>query len=124
VVDEVMFATMVHELDAEMPPPVSVMLPEPATAVALPPQLLVSPLGVATVTLAGSVMLSATPLSDAALPLLSVMVRVLVPPVTMLDGLSEAVEVGALGAVTTRVAEVPALPAEAPVALGVPAGMV
>jgi hypothetical protein len=52
------------------------------------------------------------------------MVRVLVPPVTMLDGLSEAAEGGALGAVTTSVAVVPALPAVAPVALGVPAGMV
>src|SRR5258708_9211357 len=46
-----------------MVPPVSEMLPEPATAVAVPPQVLVRPLGVATTRPAGRGSVKATPVS-------------------------------------------------------------
>lgn len=50
-----------------MVPPVNDMLPEPATAVAVPPQVLVIPFGVATTIPAGSVSVKATPVSATAL---------------------------------------------------------
>jgi hypothetical protein len=46
-----------------MLPPVRLMLPEPAVAVTVPPQLLVSPFGVATTNPAGNVSVKATPVS-------------------------------------------------------------
>src|SRR6266567_888458 len=63
----VTFTVTVQLLLAAMVPPVSETLPEPATAVAAPPQVLVSPLGVATTRPAGSVSVNATPVSATAL---------------------------------------------------------
>ena len=57
-------------------PPVSDTLPEPATAVAVPPQLLVSPFGVATTSPAGRLSLNATPVSPTVLAAGLVMVNV------------------------------------------------
>jgi len=56
--------------------PVSETLPDPATAVAVPPHVLVSPLGVATTRPAGKVSVNATPVSATALAAGLVMVKV------------------------------------------------
>jgi hypothetical protein len=66
---------------AAMVPPVRVMVPEPATAVAVPPHVFVSPLGVATTIPAGSVSVKATPVSATALAagFVTVKVREVVP---------------------------------------------
>ncbi len=72
----VMLTVRVQVLLAAMVPPVSEMLPEPATAVAVPPQVLVRPLGVATTRPAGSVSVNATPVSATALAAGLVMVKV------------------------------------------------
>jgi len=53
----------VHEPFAARLPPVRLMEPDPAAAVVVPPQLLVSLFGVATTSPAGSVSLKATPVS-------------------------------------------------------------
>jgi hypothetical protein len=68
-------------LAAAMVPPVRVMVPEPATAVAAPPHVFVSPLGVATTIPAGSVSVKATPVSATALAagFVTVKVRAVVP---------------------------------------------
>src|SRR5258708_1335717 len=63
----VMLTVRVQVLLAAMVPPVSEMLPEPATAVAVPPQVLVRPVGVATTRPAGRVSRKATPVSAAVL---------------------------------------------------------
>src|SRR5260370_95381 len=72
----VIFTVRVQVLLAATVPPVSEILPEPATAVATPPQVLVSPLGVATTKPAGSVSVNATPVSATALAPGLVMVKV------------------------------------------------
>src|SRR5260370_8462635 len=72
----VMFTVTVQVLLAATVPPVNEMLPEPATAVAVPPQRLVSPLGVATTSPAGNVSVKATPVSATALAGGLVMVNV------------------------------------------------
>src|SRR6266700_2434964 len=72
----VTFAVSVQLLLTAMVPPVREMLPEPATAVAVPPQVLVNPLGVATTNPAGSVSVNATPVSATALPPGLVIVKV------------------------------------------------
>ncbi len=72
----VTFTTIVQELLIAMVPPVSVMLPEPATAVAVPPQVLVRPLGVATTIPAGKVSVNATPACATVLAAGLVMVKV------------------------------------------------
>ena len=59
----VTFTVIVQELPAAIVPPVSETLPEPAMAVAVPPQVLVSPFGVATSKLDGKVSVKATPTS-------------------------------------------------------------
>lgn len=58
----VMFTTTVQLLLVAIDPPVRLILPDPAVAVGVPLQLLVSPLGVATTNPAGSVSVTATPL--------------------------------------------------------------
>src|SRR5260221_167751 len=63
----VMLTVKVQVLLAAIVPPVSEMLPEPATAVAVPPQVLVRPLGVATTRPAGRGSVKATPACGAAL---------------------------------------------------------
>ena len=63
-------------LAAATVPPVSEMLPEPAVAVAVPPQVLVKPFGVATTSPAGNVSVKATPVSATALAAGFVMVKV------------------------------------------------
>src|SRR5260370_1350216 len=72
----VIFTVRVQVLLAATVPPVSEILPEPATAVATPPQVLVSPLGVATTKPAGSVSVNATPVSATVLAPGLVMVKV------------------------------------------------
>jgi hypothetical protein len=59
----VTFRLIVHEPFAASVPPARLIEPEPAAAVAVPPQLLVSPLGVATCRPAGRVSVNATPVS-------------------------------------------------------------
>src|SRR6476659_549571 len=54
-------SVMVHEAFAASVPPLKLTEPDPAAAVAVPPQVLVSPLGVATWRPAGSVSLNAIP---------------------------------------------------------------
>jgi hypothetical protein len=61
----VTFTTRVQVLFTATFPPVSETLPDPAVAVAVPPQLFVSPLGVVTTSPAGSVSVNATPVSAA-----------------------------------------------------------
>jgi hypothetical protein len=61
----VTFTTSVHVVLTAIVEPVRETIPEPATAVAVPPQLFVNPLGVATTIPAGSVSANATPVSAA-----------------------------------------------------------
>ena len=70
------FTLAVQELAIAMLPPVRLMLPEPATAVSVPPQLLTAPFGVATNTLAGKVSVKATPAWGSAFAAGLVMVKV------------------------------------------------
>src|SRR5256885_2285512 len=87
-----------------MLPPVNDTLPDPAVAVGVPPQVLVSPLGVATSRLAGKVSVNPTPVSATVLAdgLVMVIVRALVPFTTMLAGVKALTVVG--GVTTFRVA--------------------
>jgi len=75
-------------------PPASEMLPLPAVAVAVPPQLLVSPLGVATTTFAGRLSVNATPSCATAAGLAIVIVRVERPFGTIEVGLKALAIVG------------------------------
>ena len=92
-----------------MLPPVNDTLPDPAVAVGVPPQVLVSPLGVATSRLAGKVSVNPTPVNATVLAdgLVIVIVRALVPFTAMLAGVKALTVVG--GVATFRVA-VPAAP--------------
>src|SRR5215467_8735539 len=78
---EVTFTATVQELFTAMLPPVRLMLVPPAVADAAPPQLLVSPFGVAATNPVGSVSLNATPASATVLAagFVIVNVSVLVP---------------------------------------------
>jgi hypothetical protein len=80
-VPPVTFTTTVQELFTAMLPPVRLMLVPPDVADAVPPQVLVSPFGVATTNPAGSVSLNATPAAATVLAagLVMVNVSVLVP---------------------------------------------
>src|SRR5215471_4514245 len=92
----VTLALTVHELATV--PPVSEIVPDPALAVAVPPQVLLKPLGVATTRLAGKLSVNATPFSGSALAAGLVMVKVSVELVfgAMLAGLNAlAIEGGA-----------------------------
>src|SRR5260370_3422 len=72
----VTFTATVHEaLNASVPPD-RLTVPDPATAVAAPPQVLVRPFGVATTKPAGRVSVNATPVSATALAPGLVMVKV------------------------------------------------
>src|SRR6266567_1017391 len=72
----VTFTVNVQLLLTAIVPPVSETLPEPATAVAAPPQVLVNPFGVATTMPAGNVSVNATPVSATAFAPGLVMVKV------------------------------------------------
>src|SRR5882724_9087626 len=72
----VTFTVTVQVLLAATVPPVSETLPEPATAVAVPPHVLVNPFGVATTIPAGKLSVNATPVSATALAAGLVMVNV------------------------------------------------
>src|ERR1700722_290881 len=92
-------------------PPVSETLAEPATAVAVPPQVLVSPLGVATTNPAGNVSENATPVSATALAAGFVIVKV--SEVVALRATAVGLNTLAIdgGATTARLAEaVPPVP--------------
>jgi len=75
------FTVTVHELLTGIVPPVRDTVPEPAVAVAVPPQVLVKPLGVATTRFAGKLSVKATPASATvfAAGLVMVTVSVLTP---------------------------------------------
>jgi len=72
----VAFTVTVQVLFTAIVPPVSEPLPEPATAVAVPPQVLVNPFGVAMTIPAGKVSVKATPVSATALAAGFVIVKV------------------------------------------------
>src|SRR5882724_622054 len=72
----VTFAVSVQVLLTAIVPPVSEMLPEPATAVAVPPHVLVKPFGVAITRPAGKASVNATPVSATAFAPGLVMVKV------------------------------------------------
>jgi hypothetical protein len=95
-----------------MLPPVNDTLPDPAVAVAVPPQVLLSPLGVATTRLAGKVSVNPTPVSATVLAdgLVMVMVSALVPFTTMLPGVNALTVVGGLATVRVAVAAAPLPP--------------
>jgi hypothetical protein len=100
----VTFALTVQELLAAIEPPVSETLVVPASAVAVPPQVLLKPLGVATTRFAGNESVNPTPVSGTVLAagFVIVMLRVLVPFGAMPLGLKLLVAVG--GATTARLA--------------------
>jgi hypothetical protein len=73
-----------HDALAAIDPPVRVTVPLPAVAVAVPPQLLLSPFGIATGRPAGSASVNATPVSAVeALGLVMVNDSEVVPPTTI-----------------------------------------
>jgi hypothetical protein len=91
---EVTLTLMAQEPLSATDPPVSEMLPLPAVAVAMPPQLLASPLGVATTTFAGRLSVNATPACAATAGLLIVIVSVERPFGTIEAGLKPLAIVG------------------------------
>src|SRR5579859_3618747 len=119
----VTFTTTVQEVFTAILPPVRLMLVDPATAVAVPPQVLDSPFGVATTSPMGSVSVKATPASATVLAAGLVMVRVsvVVPFNGMLVGLKAlAITGGAttvMGAVLLVVPVPPSVEVIAPVVL-------
>src|SRR5579859_274414 len=107
----VIFTTTVQEVLTAMLPPVRLMLVDPATAVAVPPQVLERPFGVETTRPVGSVSLNATPASATALAAGLVMVNVsdVVPFSGIVVGLNALAIEG--GATTLMLAEaVPPVP--------------
>src|ERR1700751_988467 len=84
-----MFAITEHEELVAIVPPVRLMLVDPATSVAVPPQVFETPFGVAITSPLGSVSVNATPVSATVLAvgLVIVMVRADVPFTAMVDGL-------------------------------------
>jgi hypothetical protein len=100
----VTFTLTVHELSTAIVPPVRAALVVPASAVAVPPQVLLKPLGVATTRLAGKLSVNPTPVSATvfAAGLVIVILRALVPLGAMPVGLKVFVVVG--GATTARLA--------------------
>src|ERR1700687_5872221 len=119
----VTFTTTVQLLLTAMLPPVSEMLPLPATAVGVPPQLLVKPLGVATTSPAGNVSVNPTPASATVLAAGLVMVNVNAEtPFTAIDeGLNALAIEG--GATTVRETVLLALPVPASLVLIGPVGL-
>jgi hypothetical protein len=99
----VTFATIVQLLFVLTLPPASVIVPDPATAVAVPPQLSTKPFGVATTKFVGSVSVKATPFSASGLAAGFVIVKVsAVFPFTAVPvGLNALLIVG--GAITSSV---------------------
>src|SRR5215471_8995394 len=72
----VTFSEKVQLVLAASVPPERLMLPDPAVAVAVPPQVLLKPLGVATARPDGKLSVNATPVRPPLLGLLMVKVRV------------------------------------------------
>ena len=107
----VTFRLIVHEAFAASDAPVRLMEPEPAAAVVVPPQLLVSPFGVATANPAGNVSLKAMPVSPSdVFGLLSVKVNEVLAPTKMLDAPKALVIVGGVATVKLAVAVLPVPP--------------
>ena len=116
----VVFAVMVHDALVAIVPPVRLILVEPATAVAVPPQVFVRPFGVATTKPVGSMSVNATPVSPSvfAAGFVSVKVRDVVP----FKGTNAAPKALAMdgGATTPTLAEaVPPVPPSVEVTLPV-----
>ncbi len=96
------------------------MLPEPATAVAVPPQVLVRPLGVATTRPAGRVSVKATPVSAAVLAAGLVMVKVSeVVPFSGTAGAPKALAIDGGASTLMLVEAVPPVPPSVEVTLPV-----
>src|SRR6476646_3638597 len=91
---EVTLTLTAQEPFCAIDPPASKMLPLPAVAVAMPPQLLVNPLGVATTTFAGRWSVNATPSCATAAGLVIVIVTVERPFGTIEVGLKFLAIVG------------------------------
>ena len=72
----VTFTDTVHVALAKVEPPVRLIVPAPALAVRVPPQLFTAPDGVATTKPLGNVSLTATPVNAVLLGLVIVRVRV------------------------------------------------
>src|SRR5689334_7525116 len=109
---EVTFTATVQELFTATLPPVRLMLVPPDVADADPPQLLVSPFGVATTNPVGSVSLNATPLSGTvfAAGFMIVNVSVLVPFTAIVVGLNAFAIDGGATTVNVSVAVFPVPP--------------
>lgn len=92
--------------------PDRLMVEEPAVAVAVPPHLLVSPLGEATTRPAGRLSVNVTPVSEEvfAAGLVSVKVRVVVPFTGMLASLNFLLIEGGVPTVSVAVAWLPVVP--------------
>jgi hypothetical protein len=112
----VMFTDTVQADAAAMDPPEKLMLPAPAVAVAVPPQLLTSPFGVATVKPAGNVSVNATPAAATgfAAGLVIVKVSVETPFTAIAVGLNAFAMEGGPTTVTVALA-VPPIPPSAEV---------
>jgi hypothetical protein len=111
VVAPVTFTVTVQDEAVAIVPPLKLMLPEPAVAVAVPTQVPPKPFGVATTSPVGSVSVNATPASATVLAagLVSVKVSVETPFTAMAVGLNAFAMEG--GATTTMDAEaVPPVP--------------
>src|SRR5882724_5729541 len=116
----VTFTVNVQLLFTAMVPPVRLMLPDPATAVAVPPQVLLNPFGAATTSPAGNVSVNATPFSGVVLAAGLVMVNV--SEVVPFSGTFAAPKALAIvgGATTGRLADaVPPVPPSVDVTLPV-----
>jgi hypothetical protein len=107
----VTFRLIVHEAFAASEPPVRLIEPDPAAAVTVPLQVVVSPFGVATCKPAGSVSLKAMPVSASdVFGLLSVKVSEVFAPTRMLAAPKALVIVGGVATVKLAVAVLPVPP--------------
>lgn len=108
----VTFTVTLQELLTATVPPVRETIPDPAVAVAVPPQVLVRPLGVATTRLAGKLSVKATPASATvfAAGLVMVMVNVLNPFTGIPVGLNTLTIAGGATTVTVAVLLVAPVP--------------
>ena len=106
-----MFAESVQEALPASVAPERLTLPDPATAVAVPPQVLVSPLGVATTSPAGRVSVNATPVSEVeAFGLLMVKVSEVVPFSGIADAPNAFTMVGGVATLKLALAVLPVPP--------------
>src|SRR5712664_521694 len=110
VVVPVTFTEMLHELLAATVPPLKLAEPEPATAVVVPLQVLLSPFGVATTRPTGSASVKATPVKPMVFGFAILNVKLVVPFIGIEATPNALLMVGGLATVILAEAVLPVPP--------------